>query len=98
VNTITCGHKWLRIMSIRELGVNGVGTSVWLNRADIGLYNLNIQTPSPWYTLSLPYKNNPVHAVRENNCCEKQMWSLLSVKGGGDGVLLCLRGLVAFRR
>jgi hypothetical protein len=52
-------------MSIGELGIKGAGTAVWLNRADIGLYSINIETPSPQYTLSLPYKEYPVHAVRE---------------------------------
>jgi hypothetical protein len=80
VNTITCGHKWLRIMFIGEHGVNGVGTSVWLNRADIGVCNINIETPSPQCTLSLPYKDTSVHAVRENNRCEKQTVVFLVLK------------------
>ena len=82
MNTITCGHKWLIIKSIGDLGVNGFGTSVWLDRADIGLYNINIETPSQPCTLSLPCKDSPVHAVRENNRCEKQNWCLSSVKVG----------------
>ena len=53
-----------------------------LNRADIGLYNINIETTSPQYTSSLPYKDNPVHAVWENDCCEKQKWGLFGVKWG----------------
>lgn len=82
MNTITCGHKWLRIVSIGELGVHGVGTPVWLNRADIGLYNISIETPSPQCTLSFPYKDNPVHAVRENNRCEKKSGVFLVLKWG----------------
>lgn len=82
MNTITCGHKWLRIVPTGEHGVNGVGTSVWLNRADIGLYIIHIETPSPQCTLSLPYKDNSVHTVRENNRCEKQKGSLFGVKVG----------------
>jgi hypothetical protein len=74
-------NRWTQLaqdLSIGELGVNGFGTWVCLNKPDVQLGNTQVKLLSR--SKPLTYKDHPINAVRENNRCEKKCGAFLVLK------------------